>query len=154
MSVGNGQQNKHRWWGYLTIDPDTVVINGILMPGVRCVFVKTSRHAHFIGEGTYIGKVRIFNSKSEAANAIGAGQDPDIYSDLNASDFPSDLPIVEIFAIDEGKTTPLAKKLNTETLRWFGDEQWKTDNAEQIGRDAIEAGLEMPDLPLDETQLT
>jgi len=151
MPVKNDHQNKHRWWGTLTLDPSTEVIGGKLLPDSECVFAKRNRNSHFVTHGTYVKKVKVISivgDKALAADAIqqtANNQIQNLSADL--MDLPVGLPLVEILEIDNDNTPPLIREFNRLTERLFNDEKWLNDNGERVGADDIRVGREMPELP-------
>jgi len=153
MPVDYAKQNKHRWWGILTLDVDTPD----LKKGDRCVFVKTKLQSHFVNEGTYVLEVnrlgtvedakQVFRKIPEVANYISA-----IENDLNTIGSElldaklTDLPVVEIVKIDEENTSPLTLKLNEYTRLLFSqvvDPTWLEKYGSLIGKDDVLAALRM-----------
>lgn len=156
MPVVNGQQNKHRWWGILTIDSG-MENSGGLAEGTQCVFIKANRDSHFVSQGTFVSKVRVFKSLKDAedvllrkASKAGASEIEirRIKSDLKKINALKTIPsIVEILGIDYKKTPPLAVEVNILTESLFRNGAWLRANGNRIGADDIKLGLRLPPLP-------
>lgn len=153
MPVENSRQNKHGWWGTLSIDPDTEP-KGNLKVGDLCIFVKTNRLSHHVANGTFILKINSIISLA-AAKARFSHLPPqivtEIYTDLDliTSNYPN-LALVEILEADDQNTSPLTKKLNEYTRKLFTkdsslnaeDRIWLDNNA-YIGKEHIEQGMSL-----------
>ena len=152
MAVDSPRQNKHGWWGTLTIDPNTDSKDQLEV-GERCIFIKTKREAHYVTQGTVIKKVHIFEDLGDAFKSLEFyfKDNPAILEDLKeiTKQYPEIKKYVEILRIDYQRTTPLARKLNIYTLMLFAlDHEWLEANAEAIGKEDVELGLSLP--PMEE----
>jgi len=151
MPVANSRQNKHGWWGTLTLDVGTEG-KGKLQTGDRCIFIKTRREAHFVAEGTFIKEVRIFKDLDEAIQSLSFffKDNPSIREDLKKITDEGITNFVEILKLDKQSTTPLAKKLNIYTLMLFTlDPEWLEENGAEIGKEDLLLGLSLP--PMEES---
>lgn len=154
MPVANSRQNKHGWWGTLTLDVATEG-KGKLQTGDRCIFIKTKREAHFVAEGTFVKEVRVFENVNEAKQSLSfcSKDRPSILEDLEkiTVEYPGITNFVEVLKLDKQKTAPLAKKLNIYTLMLFTlDPEWMDANAEEIGKEDVLLGLSLP--PMEESE--
>ena len=154
MAVDNPRQNKHGWWGTLTIDEDTkdAEDKSTLKVGTPCVFIKTSKESHYVTSGTFVSKVRVFDNDQQAKDEFRKK------SAQNSSRFEEDLKkigveypgakftFVEILKVDDVKTSPLVRELNECTRKLFSKEskpKWLDDFKEESGKDDIEAGMSL-----------
>jgi hypothetical protein len=150
MPVDDPKQNTHRWWGTLTRDDETEVSNGTIPSDVKCVFLKTSKDAHFINFGTIIKRLRVLSDTGDS-NEATANILADISADIKAqikndlTDIPSGINIVEILEVSRS-TPALTKTLNSLTRGLFGDDEWL--DGKNIGEEKIRLGRELPSLPL------
>jgi hypothetical protein len=146
MPITDPKQNFHHWWGELTIDEDTEIINGgTIAPQTRCIFVKTSYDSHHLSHGTFIKKVRLFNNKTDVTKAIRSKSHFDITDMDDDMDFPDNVPIVEILEVNIDRTSPLTNAVNEFIENLFWDDQW-LDKATPIGQDKIRIGRSMAGL--------
>ncbi len=155
MPADNPRQNQHRWWGTLTIDPETTFTGEIKLPKnasggyQQCVFIKTTRDSHFVSSGTYIKAVKVFADLDEVNKRVDlldlSITDRDaIKADLKKIESPfCCYPIVEVIEFDYDKSSPLALALKAKTEELFTDAKWRTDYGDRIGREEIERALRL-----------
>jgi len=145
MPIDDPKQNIHKWCGELTIDDDTEIVGGTLKPGTRCVFVKTSATSHFVTHGTYVKKVRLVSSKSDAISAVEGNLQTAMADMGDDFDLADAMPVVEILEINKSRTSPLTNKLNEFIEKLFSDDAW-LDASAAIGQEKIKQGRKMPAL--------
>jgi len=153
MPVDNGRQNKHGWWGTLTVDRTPPSLE----PGQKCVFIKINRDSHFVSQGTVVPKLSPFRDLAAAEKAllaavikVGAtpGQLRSIKADLRLIAAMKPVPtIVEIKEIDYSMTPPLAVEINILTESLFRNKAWLRVFGKIVGADDILLGLQLPLLP-------
>ncbi|HEX5167547.1 MAG TPA: hypothetical protein VFW11_00130 [Cyclobacteriaceae bacterium] len=150
MSVQDPQQNMHQWWGTMTIDPGTIIVDnpakGGLKQGDSCVFVKTSYQSHFVTHGTCVKRVRVIKDKESAVADIQAKSFkpiPKLKSKLN---FPAGSTIVEILELDKANTPALTQALNEYNETLFNDSEWLKSKG-KIGQSEIIIGMGMASIP-------
>jgi len=156
MPVDNPRQNKHGWWGTLTIDEGTEP-KGSLNVGDFCVFVKTNKDSHFVSKGTHIKRINVFSNlaaaKAQVRAETGSDYDAEIEADLNliSSMYPN-APIVEILEVDSASTSPLTEDINELTKERFNDDLWLAANAntgnpkKELGVTHIKKGRKLKDI--------
>jgi len=156
MPVDNPRQNKHGWWGTLTIDKDTEP-KGDLKVDQLCIFIKTNVLSHVVTRGTFVLTINRISSLA-AAKARFSNLPPPLVVEINrdldliTTNYPN-AALLEILVVDHLKTTPLTKKLNEYTQKLFTrdpslsaeDRGWlDSQDSYEIGRSDIEAGMGLP----------
>jgi len=153
MPVDNPRQNKHGWWGTLTIDKDTEPKGGLDV-GELCIFIKTNVLSHVVVHGTFVLTINRISSLA-AAKARFSNLPPPIVVQINrdldliTTSYPN-AALLEILEVDSLKSTPLTKKLNEYTRKLFTrdatlspeDRVWiDSQDSDEIGKSDIEAGM-------------
>jgi hypothetical protein len=152
MPVKDPQQNTHRWWGVLKVDKNTELIDGTVDLMADCIFLKTSRDAHFISQETLLKKVKLLSASGDVNAAISRINDvsPSILNMIREdllSGHPEGIPIVEILEADYPNTSPLTSELNARTEILFRDVHWLDMYASRVGKENIVIGMAMAGLP-------
>jgi len=151
VRVKDPQQNKHRWWGTLSNDKSAAPY--IENAGKECIFIKTSKQAHYIMQGTCIKDWNILSANGDTEEAlknitnVSMAIKDRIKADISAKDFPKKMTIVEILMIDDINTTPLTKKMNALTRELFTKGKWTKKEAEEVGKEDIELGFKIKSKP-------
>src|SRR5690606_27109904 len=139
------RQNHHGWWGTVVI-PDDSKTNGD--SDVHHVFVKTSREAHFVSQGTAVILEDLADDVDSALRKLQGSVSETVFR-LIASDLEqlkgTKVKLHKIKAIDYKETTALAKMHNLVTEVCFNNDHW-LDTANDIGVDAIRIGRKLPPL--------
>ncbi|HEX7015988.1 MAG TPA: hypothetical protein VF191_10785 [Cyclobacteriaceae bacterium] len=153
--VHDPRQNRHGWWGTLRFvddkDESKIVssVNGD-DSGVQHVFVKTSREAHFVSQGTVVEIASLGDTAEATLQQLAqSGMNEKVLrlikEDFANLDATKKTRFHEITAIDDARTSALARMLNIVTEVCFKNDHW-LDCAGSIGADDIRLGRELPSL--------
>jgi hypothetical protein len=148
--VDDPRQNQHRWIGTLKVkeEPDTLHL-----------FIKTSRDAHFVSQGTVVETGDMISDPVRALRMIFDSAKSFTRDEVNTvvTHFEDDLRKVNeesknikfyvIERIEYNLTTPLTQMLNIVTAGCFNSEYW-LKNAGKIGQESIKLGRRLPPLPV------
>jgi hypothetical protein len=150
--VDDPRQNYHGWWGTVKADPyakDNGGTNGLVEEeGYQYVFIKTSREAHFVAQGTVVHLHYLSDDAEEAVRAVEQGVGTTA-AKLIRSDLESLLEVkvkyYTIDGVDYEQTPSLTRMLNIITEGCFNNENWLS-GAGDIGVESIQIGRELPRL--------
>ena len=156
VRVKEPRQNLHKWTGTLEYDSGGTVGRTTFKYEGELIFIKTSRDAHFVSQGTFIAEAGMLSSTGdplEAVRAIKPGRKIPprikirILKELRKYK-GAPKPIVEILRIDNAATPPLPKIFNAVTRGLFNDDDWLSQNGKLVGSDDIIVGRGLLPLPL------
>ncbi|HEX5167545.1 MAG TPA: hypothetical protein VFW11_00120 [Cyclobacteriaceae bacterium] len=165
LKVDDPKQNQHSWCGILSVDLIEKQIP--VKPGAH-VFLKTSRDAHFVAQGTIVKNAReLIGGALEQAidDIVSTLPDPIVrdevrkqilediktcQDEVNTLNGGNVTEVVEMLDLDFDEacgTSPLINELNIRTEFLFRDEMWLGKYGERVRADKIRIGRRLPCLP-------
>jgi hypothetical protein len=159
IKVKDPRQNRHSWCGILEINETEK--QSLSAGNGEFVFLKTSRDAHFVAQGTIVKNAKPLNdAEIEAIIEDIVLTIPDqspadrtrlreqIQTDIMVCRKDvQNTQVYEILELDKEETSPLANELNLRTEFLFRDDMWLDRDSERVGADSIRVGRELPCLP-------
>jgi hypothetical protein len=159
MKVKDPKQNRHSWCGILLIDSNEK--QSFSASNGDHAFLKTSRDAHFVAQGTIVKNAKLLSdAELEATIEDIVLTIPDqlpadrtrlrdqIQADVaECRKEVQDIAFYEILEVDKEETSPLTNELNLRTEFLFRDDMWLDRHSDRVGADAIRVGRELPCLP-------
>ena len=151
--VHDPRQNQHGWWGtigFVADQDDSGVISSSMNGNdaeVQHVFVKTSRESHFVAQGTAVELEPLGDTAEAVIKQLQLSGISETVLGLIKQDFlkldAKPKKFYQIVAVNDSRTTPLARMLNLVTEVCFRNDHW-LDSAGSIGVADIRVGRELP----------